>query len=64
MKNSSSKTGKSLAESNAHLRSEKSYSMRIRSVASSTAIETGEAIEDIEAKLRKGNFSKHRLTLA
>lgn len=64
MKNNSAKTGKSLAKSNIHLRSEKALSMRIRSVASSTAIETGEAIENIEAKLRKGNFSKHLLTLA
>lgn len=69
MKNSTAKIGtsgkgRSLSESNVHLRSENARSLRIRSVASSTAIETGETIKSIEAKLRKGNFSKHRLTLA
>lgn len=38
--------------------------MRIRSIASSTAIETGESIEVIEAKLKRLSLSPRRVTLA
>lgn len=38
--------------------------MRVRSIASSTAIETGESIESIESKLKRLNASPRRVTLA
>lgn len=38
--------------------------MRIRSVASSTAIETGETVEVIEAKLNRLTVAPRRVTLA
>lgn len=41
-----------------------SKTMIIRSVASSTAIETGQPIAVIEAKLKAGNTKLARLTLA
>ena len=54
----------SLANTNPHLRDKKSMREQIiRSVASSTAIETGEAIKDIEARLRKKS-NPYRVTLA
>lgn len=38
--------------------------MRIRSIASSTAIETGESIDVIEAKLQRLSLSPRRVSLA
>jgi hypothetical protein len=38
--------------------------MRARSIASSTAIETGESIESIESKLKHLNAVQRRVTLA
>jgi hypothetical protein len=38
--------------------------MRIRSIASSTAIETGEPIAEIENMLKARKLSHHRATLA
>jgi|LakWasM103_HOW12_FD_contig_61_38395_length_1654_multi_5_in_0_out_0_1 hypothetical protein len=45
-------------------RCETARKMRIRSIASSTAIETGESIEVIEAKLKRLSLSPRRVTLA
>jgi hypothetical protein len=36
----------------------------VRAVASSTAIETGQRIEVIEAKLRSKQYSVHKISLA
>ena len=58
---------KTLATTNTYLRngkSESSRKMRIRSLASSTAIETEEAIETIEARLKDKRLDQHRATLA
>ncbi len=57
---------KSLKQSNTYLRADDSstYAMRIRSLASSTAIETGEAIKLIEEKLSKKQYSRYHVTLA
>lgn len=38
--------------------------MRLRSIASSTAIETGESIDVIEAKLQRLSLSPRRVSLA
>jgi hypothetical protein len=57
-------SGKTLKLSNVHLRSSKARELRIRSLASSTAIETGESITAIETKLHNLGTSGYRLTLA
>ena len=56
----------SLKMTNPHLKADKNQvqTMRIRGIASSTAIETGEAIIEIENKLRTTKRSRHRVTLA
>ncbi|MYE52864.1 MAG: hypothetical protein F4X81_15510 [Gammaproteobacteria bacterium] len=55
---------KPLSETNPHLRnSPEAMRRRIRSVASSTAIETGESVQVIEAKLRQLRTSPPRVTL-
>ncbi len=56
---------KTLSQTNPHLRdAEKAARQRIRSVASSTAIETGESVRDIEKKIRQLESLKPRVTLA
>ncbi len=56
---------KTLTQTNPHLKDrEKARRLLIRSLASSTAIETGEAIEKIEAKLTVKHFSRYPVTLA
>ena len=56
---------KTLSQVNPHLRdSEKAARQLIRSVASSTAIETGESVRDIEEKIRRLESQKPRVTLA
>jgi len=55
---------KSLASVNPYLSNPKiARKMRIRSIASSTAIETGESIEKIEAKLQSFSNKKHHVKL-
>ena len=55
----------SLAQTNKHLKnSETAQRMIIRSIASSTAIETGESIVAIEQKLIRLRDSESRVTLA
>lgn len=44
--------------------SEVARKMRVRSIASSTAIETGESIQSIETKLNRLNVAPRRVTLA
>ena len=54
-----------LKESNRHLRdADKAAQRRVRSVASSTAIETGESIHSIEEKITRRPLAKTRVTLA
>ena len=56
---------KTLSQANPHLRDpEKAARQLIRSVASSTAIETGESVRDIEKKIRRLESQKPRVTLA
>ena len=56
---------KSLRNSNRYLRSSKnSRKLLIRSIASSTAIETGESIQKIEVKLYRQHSTKSRVKLA
>ena len=56
---------KSLARSNRYLKNKASaQKLVIRSVASSTAIETGEPISSIEAKLNRPRSSAKRVKLA
>ena len=56
---------KTLSQANPHLRDpEKAVRQLIRSVASSTAIETGESVRDIEEKIRRLESRKPRVTLA
>ena len=56
---------KTLSQANPHLRdAEKAARQMIRSVASSTAIETGESVQEIEKKIRRLESSKPRVTLA
>jgi len=59
----SNQMGRVLKLSNIHLQSSKARALRIRSLASSTAIETGESIADIESKLRKINPQSYRIKL-
>ncbi len=56
---------KALSQANPHLRDpEKAARQRIRSVASSSAIKTGEPVRDIEEKIRRLESLKPRVTLA
>ena len=56
---------KTLSQANPHLRDpEKAARQLIRSVASSTAIETGESVRDIEEKIKRLESRKPRVTLA
>ena len=56
---------KTLAETNPHLRdAAKATRQQIRSVASSTAIETGQPVRDIEARIRHLRSLPSRVTLA
>lgn len=56
---------KSLLNSNRHLRSsKKTRELLVRSLASSTAIETGESIHEIEVKLNRQHSAKNRVKLA
>lgn len=55
----------SLRKSNRHLHSSKNTrELLIRSIASSTAIETGESIRDIEVKLNRQHSVVNRVKLA
>jgi len=45
-------------------RNEITHKMRLRSIASSTAIETGKSIDVIEAKLQRLRLSPRRVSLA
>jgi len=56
---------KTLSQANPHLRdTEAARRQRIRSIARSTAIETGESVQAIEEKLRRLESSPSRVTLA
>ncbi|MDK1023400.1 MAG: hypothetical protein QGD92_04120 [Gammaproteobacteria bacterium] len=56
---------KTLTRTNPHLKDGiKARRLLIRSLASSTAIETGEAIEKIEAKLTLKHITRYPVTLA
>lgn len=56
---------KTLAETNPHLKDKtKAREQMVRSLASSTAIETDEPIATIEAKLKKPRALRYRVTLA
>ena len=56
---------KTLSQVNPHLRdTEAARRQRIRSVASSTAIETGESLQAVEKKIRRLESSPPRVTLA
>ena len=56
---------KSLANSNQHLKNKtKAKKLMVRSLASSTAIETGESIRQIEEKLKLPRSAVKRVKLA
>ena len=56
---------KALSETNPHLRdAAKATRQRIRSVASSTAIETGKPVRDIEERINHLRSLPSRVTLA
>ena len=55
---------KSLAKTNPFLTGAKVATRRVRSLASSTAIETGEPIAHIEQKILHLRGAKHRVSLA
>ena len=55
---------KSLANTNAYLRGKQAAGRRVRSLASSTAIETGEKVKIIEERIKRLRSSKRRVTLA
>ena len=56
---------KPLSETNPHLRDPaKALQQLIRSVAGSTAIETGQPVEEIEARIKHLRSSPPRVTLA
>ena len=55
---------KSLAAKNRHLQAKSAAKMRVRTLASSTAIETRESIATIEAKLTHKRPAQHRVLLA
>lgn len=55
----------SLLKTNRYLKdSDKAQRLKTRSIASSTAIETGESIEDIEEKIKRLHSSESRVGLA
>ncbi len=54
-----------LLDTNTYLKEQSiAKKMRIRSIASSTAIETGASIASIESKLRENKFSRYQVKLA
>ncbi|MGS2722473.1 hypothetical protein ACVBEJ_01930 [Porticoccus sp. GXU_MW_L64] len=55
---------KKLTTTNRYLTATERRSMRIRTIASSTAIETGEDIQAIEKKLIRETRSRYHVTLA
>ncbi|WP_157606775.1 hypothetical protein [Sedimenticola selenatireducens] len=55
---------KLLSKTNPYLRGEKAAGRRVRSLASSTAIETGKSIKVIEERINHLRSSKRRVTLA
>ncbi len=56
---------KTLIKTNPHLRDRiQARKLLIRSLASSTAIETGEPIDKIEARLARKHFTRFPVTLA
>ncbi len=56
---------RSLSNTNTYLQDkEASLRKRLRSLASSTAIETGDSVKQIEDKIIHLRSSKHRVTLA
>ncbi len=56
---------KTLSQTNPHLRaSKKAQRYRVRSLASSTAIETGESISQIEEKINRLRRTQNRVKLA
>ena len=58
-------SAKSLSQTNPHLKNKANAKrLMIRSIASSTAIETGELISQIENKLNKPRSVQNRVTLA
>jgi len=61
---SNKKQARSLKSTNAHLCSSSARALRIRSVASSTAIETGQAISVIEARLKKLKTNRYHIKRA
>ncbi len=56
---------KALSQTNPHLKpGKKAQSYRVRSLASSTAIETGESISHIEEKINRLRRAQNRVKLA
>jgi len=55
---------KALARTNPFLSEKRTAARRVRGLASSTAIETGESIKQLERKITHLRSSKHRVTLA
>ena len=55
---------KTLAQANSYLTQKKAVSRRVRSLASSTAIETGVSIQILEKRVKHLRASKHRVALA
>lgn len=56
---------KPLSQTNPYLKNKaNAQRLMIRSIASSTAIETGELISQIESKLKKPRSAQNRVTLA
>ncbi|MEJ1354452.1 MAG: hypothetical protein RPU42_03030 [Candidatus Sedimenticola sp. (ex Thyasira tokunagai)] len=55
---------RTLADTNPSLKEKRAVMRRVRSLASSTAIETGEPIDVLEKKVIHLRSSKHRITLA
>lgn len=57
--------GRMLSEANPHLKeTARAWRNRVRSIASSTAIETGESIHSIEEKINRLPSVRTRVTLA
>jgi|SaaInlStandDraft_7_1057024.scaffolds.fasta_scaffold62180_2 hypothetical protein len=55
----------SLSHTNPHLKNKaNAWRLKVRSIASSTAIETGESIESIEKKINSPHFFDSTVTLA
>lgn len=55
---------KSLSRTNPHLSGKQADGRRVRSLASSTAIETGEKVKTIEKRIKHLRASKPRVKLA